>query len=187
MTEESEHVNPELEVTHDFFELWLKAYDATYGKLIETPVVGPSRERIERIRKTVDTSVNLYAAWMQSIASFQSVFAEATRRTRQKTVEQAAEGKPAPSSKDYYELWMETFSDTFKEFLSSPAFASDLGHLTSLSVDYHKCNQDMLESNVLKPLAMPTRTEIEEINKEVYQLKKTVKELKRIAELSGKA
>jgi class III poly(R)-hydroxyalkanoic acid synthase PhaE subunit len=187
MTDEDEHIHSELEVTHDFFELWLKAYEATYGKLIETPAVGPTRERIEKVRKTVDTSVNLYAAWMQSVASFQSVFAEATRRTRQHSVEHAEEGETPLSSRDYYELWMETFSETFKEFLSSPAFASDLGHLTSLSVDYQKCNQEMLESNVLKPMAVPTRTEIDEINKEVYMLKKTVKDLnKRVAELSRK-
>jgi len=181
------HVHSELEVTHDFFELWLKAYEATYGKLIDVPAVGPTRERAEKVRKTVDTTVNLYAAWMQSVANFQSVFAEATRRTRQQTIEQATEGSPPVSSKDYYELWMETFSDTFKEFLKSPAFASDLGHLTSLSVDYQKCNQEMLETNVMKPLAIPTKTEIEEINKEVYQLKKTVRDLsRRLESLSEK-
>jgi hypothetical protein len=43
----------------------------------------------------------------------------------------------------------------------------------------------MLEENILKPMNMPTSTDIDEINRELYSLKKTVKELNRkIYELS---
>lgn len=172
--------NTDLQASHDFFELWLKAYEATYGKIIDVPVMGPTREGADRLRKNLEANINLHAAWAQSIASFQSAFMEATRRTQEKLEKRVAEEGVSPSStKDYYDLWMETYSETFKEFLKSRFFASDLARLTSNSMDFQSSSRELIEENLLKPANLPTRTEIDDLSKEVYVLKKQVKELAR--------
>jgi len=57
----------------------------------------------------------------------------------------------------------------------------------SYFMDFQKYTRDILEENYLKPMNLPTRTEIDEINKELYSLKKIVKELtKQIKETSEK-
>jgi hypothetical protein len=168
----------DLQASHDLFELWLKAYEATYGRIIDMPVIGPSREGADRVRKNYEATVNLHAAWAQSIASFQSAFMEATRKTQER-VEKLAEEGVSPSSKDYYDLWMETYSETFKEFLKSRFFAADLARLTSNSMDFRKSSRDMIEENLLKSANFPTRTEIDDLTKEVFLLKKQMKELAR--------
>jgi hypothetical protein len=54
-------------------------------------------------------------------------------------------------------------------------------------MDFQIYNREMLEENYLKPMNLPTKTEIDEINKELYSLKKKVKELTReIKELTEK-
>jgi len=176
----------DLQASHDFFELWEKAYEATYGRIIEMPAMGPSREGADRLRKNFEATVNLHAAWAQSIASFQSAFAEATRRTQEKVEKQVAEEGASPSSyKEYYDLWMNTYSETFKEFLKSRFFASDLAKLTSNSMDFQKSSRELVEENFLRPANLPTRTEIDDLSKEVYLLKKQVRELAR--DLKGRA
>ena len=88
------------------------------------------------------------------------------------------EGEFSPyKCKDFYNVWIETYSETFKEFLKSGHFASDMGKLNSNLMDFQKYNRELLEENYLKPMNLPTKTEIDEINKELYSLKKTVKEL----------
>jgi archaellum component FlaC len=172
--------NTDLQASHDFFELWEKAYEASYGRIIEIPTMGPSREGADRLRKNFEATVNLHAAWAQSIASFQSAFMEATRRTQEKVEKQVAEEGASPSSsKEYYELWMNTYSETFKEFLKSRFFASDLARLTSNSMDFQKSSRDLIEENFLRPANLPTRTEIDDLSKEVYLLKKQVREMAR--------
>jgi hypothetical protein len=91
----------------------------------------------------------------------------------------AEEGVSPSSYKGYYDLWMETYSETFKEFLKSRFFATDLARLTSNSMDFQKSSRELIEENLLKPANLPTRTEIDELSKEVYLLKKQVKELAR--------
>jgi hypothetical protein len=172
--------NTDLQASHDFFELWLKAYEATYGKIVDMPVMGPTREGADRLRKNFEATINLHAAWAQSIASFQSAFMEATRKTQEKVEKRVAEEGVSPSSyKGYYDLWMETYSETFKEFLKSRFFASDLARLTSNSMDFQKSSRELIEENLLRPANLPTRTEIDDLSKEVYMLKKQVKELAR--------
>jgi class III poly(R)-hydroxyalkanoic acid synthase PhaE subunit len=169
----------ELQASHDFFERWLKTYEATYGKIIDMPIMGPSREGADRLRKSFEATVNLHAAWAQSIASYQSAFMEATQKTQEKVEKRIAEGFSPSTFKGYYDLWMETYSETFKEFLKSPFFATDLARLTSNSMDFQKSSRTLIEENILRPANLPTRTEMDDLSKEVYLLKKQVKALTR--------
>jgi class III poly(R)-hydroxyalkanoic acid synthase PhaE subunit len=170
---------PDLEITKDIFDLWTKAYQATYGRFMEMPALGPNREAIDSLRKNMDVNLTLFASWLQSAASFQSVLAEATRRTREKLTEVAIEEGGEETPKDFYKIWLETYSDTFNEFLKSKDFSDDLRKLVSNTMDSQISNREMLERNSLKPMNLPTRSEIDEINKEVYNLRKKVKELSR--------
>jgi hypothetical protein len=165
------------ESTQEFYDLCLKTYKATMGRLVEMPAMGPAREKSEKMMKGFSTFVNLFAAGMDSTANFQSVFLEAMCKVHEKTATDM-EGEISPEKcKDFYKIWIETYSETFKEFMKSGHFASDMGKLNTYLMDFQKYNREMLEENYLKPMNLPTKTEIDEINKELYSLKKTVKEL----------
>ncbi len=175
------------ESTQEFFDMWLKVYNATTGRLVEMPALGPAREKSEKMMKGFSTFVNLYAAGMDTSSNFQSVFMEAMRKVQEKTATDMEGGVSPEKYKDFYKLWIETYSETFKEFLKSGHFAEDMGKLMSHFMEFQKYSREMLEENYLKPMNLPTKTEIDEINKELYSLKKAVKELTRqIKELKEK-
>ena len=44
-------------------------------------------------------------------------------------------------------------------------------------IDFQKANQDWVEQNLLKPMNLPSRTEMNALNKEVYDLRKEIKRL----------
>jgi len=165
--------------TQEYYDWWLSIYKATMGRLIEMPAVGPAREKSEKTMKGLSTFINLYAAGMDINSNLQRVFTEAMRRVQEKTANDM-EGEISPGKyKEFYNIWMETYSETFKEFSKSDHFVSDLGKLNSYLIDFQQYNREMLEENYLKPMNLPTKKEIDEINKELYSLKKTVKELVR--------
>ncbi len=175
------------EPSQEFYDVLLKTYKATTGRLVEMPAMGPTREKSEKFMKGFSTFVNLYAAGMDSNSNIQTILLEAMRRMHEKTGSDM-EGEISPEKyKDFYKIWIETYSETFKEFSKSGHFASDMGKLNSCLMDFQKYNREMLEENYLKPMNLPTKTEIDEINKELYSLKKTVKELtSQIKELKEK-
>jgi len=165
------------ESTREFYDQWVNMYKNTMGKLVEMPAVGPSREKSEKMMKGFSTFVNLFAAGMDTSSNFQKVFMEAMQKVQEKIpADMGGEINP-DKYKEFYDIWIETYSETFKDFARSGHFVSDLGRLNAHLMDFQKYNREMLEENYLKPMNMPTKTEIDEINKELYTLKKTVKEL----------
>lgn len=176
-----------VELTHEFFNTWLRTYQSTYGRLIEIPAMGPMRERYEKLMTGFSISINLYTAWIESIVNFQNVFIGAMHRMREKMTTEMERGISPEMYRDFYKVWIETYSETFKEFLKSGHFALDMGTLISYSTDFQKNNQVMFEENFLKPMGLPTRTEIDNLSKELYFHKKAVKELNsQVRELSRK-
>lgn len=165
------------ESTQNFFDQWTKIYEATYGRLFETPAVGPIREKQEKMMKSFPIYVNLYTTWIESNINFQTVFMEAMRKTYEKTVNDMVTGKVSPEKyKDFYKILIDTYSETFKEFMRSGHFANDMGRLMSNFIEFQKNNKEIFEDNYMKPMNVPTKTDIDEINKELYSLRKAVKE-----------
>lgn len=177
----------DFESTQEFYDQWVNMYKTTMGKLVEMPAVGPAREKSEKMMKGFSTFINLYAAGMDTSSNMQNVFMEAMQKVKEK-IGADMDGEVSPEKyKEFYDIWIQTYSDTFKDFAKSGHFVSDLGKLNAHLMDFQKYNREMLEDNYLKPMNMPTKTEIDEINKELYALKKTVKELTRqIKELKEK-
>ncbi len=168
---------PQLGTIQDFMGLWMKTYQATYGRLVEMPPVGPLRERYKTDLNNINTSMNLYNSWMEMMANFQVVFVEGMRRLRIK-MDEIDNGVEVDNLYDeIYKLWIETLSETFQEFLKTEHFSTEMGKFMSLFIDFQKANQDWLEQNLLKPMNLPTRTEMNEANKRIYNLKKEIKKL----------
>ncbi len=174
--------SPGLESTNMFFDMWLKTCEGSYGQ--QLPAMGPAREKTEKMMRGIPLFLNLYATWMDSISDFQNLSMVAMNRMQNKAAEISGEVGPE-DYKELYNLWIETYSETFKEFLKSGHFAQDMGKFVSGFIEAQKYNQEMLEESYLKPMNLPTRIEIDELNKELYSLKKKVKELTaKIDELS---
>ncbi len=174
--------NPGLESPHEFFDMWLKTYSGSSGQ--QLPTMGPAREKSEKILRGIPLFLNIYATWMDSISDFQNLSLTAMNRMQDKATERESE-IGSENYKELYNLWIETYSDTFKEFLRSGHFAQDMGKFVSSFIEAQKYNQEMLEESYLKPMNLPTRMEIDELNKELYSLRKKVRELTaKIDELS---
>ncbi len=166
-----------LESTQDFFDLWMNSYQSTFGKLTQLPTFGPIREKQEKMMKGFPIYVNLYNTWIESNINFQTVFTEAMKKTYEKMVTETKGEITKEKYKDFYKIWLETYSETLKEFMKSGHFTSDMGKLMAHFMDYQKYNKEMIEENFLKPGNLPTKTEIDEINKELYALRKMLKDV----------
>lgn len=179
--------NTSFEPAHDLFNAWLDTYEATLGRIVEVPALGPSREKYDKMMTGFSKFVNFYTTWMEVNSDFQKVFADAMNRVNERVAAETGEGISPDKYKDFYNIWIETYSSSFKDFLKSGRFASDMGRFMSYFMEFQKYNREMLEENYLKQVNLPTKSDIDEINKELYSLRKKTKELARqIQELSGK-
>ncbi|SNQ60811.1 poly(R)-hydroxyalkanoic acid synthase subunit PhaE [Candidatus Methanoperedens nitratireducens] len=175
------------EPAHEFFKAWLNIYEATLGRLVEMPAIGPSRERYDKMMTGVSNFANFYTGWMELNFDFQKVFVESMKKMHEK-IETEMQGEISPDKyKQLYNIWIDTYSSTFKEFMSSGHFSSEMGKFMSYFLEFQQYNREMLEENYLKQMNLPTKTDIDEINEELFALRKKTKELaSQIDKLSGK-
>ncbi|MCE8423625.1 MAG: hypothetical protein J5U17_03900 [Candidatus Methanoperedens sp.] len=166
----------DLESTHKFFDMWMKNYEANVCRISEIPAIGPTREKSEKMMKGFPVFLNLYSTWMDTMADFQGISIQAMKRMNEKALKMKS-GEVQDTPKELYNIWIESYSETFKEFLRSGHFASDMGKFMSSFLDAQKYNREMLEEHYLKPSNLPTKTDIDELNKELYSLRKQVREL----------
>ncbi len=89
-------------------------------------------------------------------------------------------------TKDDYEKYrramIEAFEDSFTALFSSPEFSIVYGKIFSLQLDFSKSLQSIAEKN-LKVLNLPTRTEIDAMLKDLHDLRKSVRELRKELEV----
>ncbi len=168
--------------TQELFDLWAETYKGTLGRFWETPGVGPAREKTEKVMAGMNTYADFINAWSSSNVELQSVFTEASRRTQEK-IGEGLVGELRPDGyKDFYKIWMDTYSETFNEHLKSEGFSTDLGEVMSHWMNLQKFGRETMEEDLLKPMNLPTKAEIDEVNKELYALKRTVRESQRQAQ-----
>lgn len=160
-----------------FFDLWSENIDFS-GNINKIMAAGPMREKTEKMMTGFPLFLNLYSMWIDSILDFQNLSFEVINKMHEKMVNIDYVVSPE-KNKELYNIFIETCSDTFKDFMKTEHFAGDMGKFISGLIDLKKYNRDMLEENFLNPLDIPTRTEVDELAREMYALKKKVRELAR--------
>lgn len=170
--------NRNFDSTREFFSAWQKTCEDSFGRAPEITAVGPSREKYEKAMKGFSLFIDLYATWADSLSDINTLSLEAMTKMQDRTVDLKSETGPE-RSRELYDIWMETYSGIFNEFLKSDHFASDMGKFMSVFTDVQRYNREMVEENLLVPSNLPTKTDIDEIYKELYHLRKQVRELSR--------
>jgi Poly(R)-hydroxyalkanoic acid synthase subunit (PHA_synth_III_E) len=82
---------------------------------------------------------------------------------------------------NYRRVAIEAFEDAFTELFTSPQFSEAYGKLFGSQLNVSRATQNIVEKN-FKMLNLPTRSEVDEMLKEIVELRRTVRDLKRSLE-----
>jgi hypothetical protein len=93
-------------------------------------------------------------------------------------VERSKKGEPIKSVRDLNRLWLDSADKVFTEMYVSEAYLKAQRELSSSGMTYKILQQEVVEL-VLKNLNLPTRSELDDAYKALYELRKEVKTLKK--------
>jgi len=93
----------------EFYEVWMKTYNSTYGKIYPAQI--PSqKEALESFVKSADESNKVFMSWINE-------FGENSR----KTVEVLNDGNNPAKYRDCYDNWLKTYEKVFDDLNDNPA------------------------------------------------------------------
>jgi class III poly(R)-hydroxyalkanoic acid synthase PhaE subunit len=174
------HPESFINVFHSLFN----AFDNTVGRTFHVPPVGKDREKIELLLRGFD-DLSVYAA---KNAEYQHVMYLTALTALEKVIETLAEkirsGEEIKKFDEFFDIWIDVSEQAYFKLFQTEEFAKLQGELldTGLNVKAHffKITEMQLEDY---PVVL--RSEMDDLYKTVYDLKKKVKTLEKQLKETG--
>lgn len=153
--------------------------------VMKLPTIGPMYAFSKDVSSYATDFANLgkvMAELKANMDSYWAMVSTAYTRAMKETMERAPKQLLTKDDfENYRRAAIEAFEDVFTDLFASAEFSSVYGKMFSSQLDVTRAVQGIAERNS-KTLNLPTRSEVDEILKDVAELKRTVRDLKRSLE-----
>ena len=96
----------------------------------------------------------------------------------------ADEGKVPEKSKELYRMWVKVLEGHYMTLFKSPEYNQALSRILDSLGEFHVAKQQILQ-DAMKTLPVPTVQEMDELYKDIYLLKKRVRQLEKQVQGNG--
>lgn len=160
----------------EFIRQWKEAYDDEFSRYFKIPQIGLGRFYQERAMNAAD-KLNLFqSALSEFLHALYLPMEKSIKSLQEKMVEMAEdEGPLDEKSKTYYNLWIRLLEGHYMELFKEPEFIDSLLHTLSTLEEYSGARQAVV-NDFLKMNAIPSQNDLDDLYKEIYQLKKRMRE-----------
>jgi hypothetical protein len=167
----------------DALRWWLPAYEQTWGRVLRMPALGPTRETIGMLQQGIEALVDYYSVMTDFWSALYKVSTEAMQQVMTELGNMSSKGQAPKSYREFYKLWWTTNEEAVQGLYQTPEFSRLLGRVVDALMLVRQRYDGIVEEN-LKSLPIPTKSEMNDLYKSLYLLKKEVREnTKRVSEL----
>jgi len=162
----------------EILKAWFDIYEKEFRKFLTVPQLGLMRFYQERIGEVFD-KFNLFQARMSEFTCFLFFPMEKSLKVMQEKIEELTrEGKVPENPKDLYQMWIKILEGYYVALLKSSEYTGAMNGTLDAMEEFTMARQKFLQG-LLQTLSIPTYTDLDDLSKDLYELKKRVKELAR--------
>lgn len=169
----------------EFLEVWQKSYEESLGKLMDAPTYGRDMDFWKQQKASFDRFIKYNIANAKFHASLFEIAQDATKQVLNDYVEMQSQGNQPKTFEEFYKYWSKVVSSTYEKVL----FSENLSVLSGNVVDAmsrFKLEYDKLCEMYLKNMPVPKNSDMDDLYKTVYELKKELRALKKEIRSNGK-
>jgi len=164
----------------------LQIYEDGPGKFIKIPSVGPARYTLERSKEWVDSTIRYQMTLLEYIQSLIQPILRVSAGILESAKTIFEEDPSEESLKKLYTMLIEEGEKAYNEFFKSEAYLHSMETTLDAALDFNRAYETMMVE-MLKGTPIVTKPGIEEVYREIYLLKKKVRQLeKKLSEKGGK-
>ncbi len=153
--------------------------------VMNLPTIGPMYAFSKDISAYANDFINLGKIMAElniNMDSFLALVNQAYARASKETIERAPRQLISKDDfENYRRVAIEAFENSFTAMFASSEFSTAYGKLFSSQLDMLRAMQMIAEKN-LKVLNLPTRSEVDGILKDIAEIKRSIRDLKRDSE-----
>ncbi len=162
----------------DALKEWQKAYDQTFGVLVTSPVVGSSREMLEQNNRAVDAMIDMLISVAEFMTKALSVGYKYSQEAFEDYFESVENGEEPKTFNEFYKMWSNRVEKAIETYFYTDEF-SKLIAKTADSAMIFKIEYDKVIEKALKDFPIVTKSEVDNVYKNVYDLRREVRSLKK--------
>jgi class III poly(R)-hydroxyalkanoic acid synthase PhaE subunit len=158
------------------FKAWMEMYEKEFKPFYDFPQLGLTRFYQERMAQAMD-QFNRYQASMGEFFNLLYLPMEKSNHVLlEKIAALSEEGNLPENFQDYYRLWLKILEGHYMTLFKSPEFTQTLAETIKATENFMEAKQAVLQ-DLLQFLPVPTNKDMDDLYRELYLLKKKVKEL----------
>ncbi len=155
--------------------LFRKSYEDSFGRLLRLPTMGFFRETMERMNRSIDSFLEFVVVLNQYHSMFYQTGMRASEKVYARLGEFGDEDWTSPDGfRKFYRLWWTINEDAYHELFMSPEFTNMLRQVLDRGLLFRKW-MDAFTDKMLEITNIPTKKDMDEIYKALYELKKEVR------------
>jgi len=167
--------------------LYREAYQGTFARLVASPGLGMTREFNEKFQVGFDAWVSWQLATLEYQGVVSEIWERAFKQFREDLISLAEKGEKIETLRDFVLLWTRGAEQVFTEAFQTESYVLAQGKMLNAALAYRVHEREIIEV-FLNLYDLPTRSELDETHRRIYELRKEVKALKKtIAELKTEA
>ncbi|MCC6370867.1 MAG: hypothetical protein IT236_07685 [Bacteroidia bacterium] len=163
----------------DFYTQVQNVFGKTFEPLMKVVAPGKEKENAEAIISLMDKMAEYSIKQAELQMHLQNTTKKGVESIMQNYVEKYSKPEAmttAPSAQEMYSEWVKVNEQLFTELFASEEFSKVKGDALNLSMDVKKHFEKQFESTFAN-LPVVFKSEVEELQKTVYELKKQIKDL----------
>jgi class III poly(R)-hydroxyalkanoic acid synthase PhaE subunit len=158
--------------------LYWDAYERTFGRLLESPSLGLTRELNADILNGFDAWLDYRRASFEYQVTLGETWVHAFEEFARQLVAQAEKGETVSGVRKLLFLWIEVVDRVFTDVFRGEDYIRIQGHLVNAATAYRLREREVVDA-FLKGSHLASRSELDEAYRRIYELRKDVKELKK--------
>lgn len=163
--------------------LYQHAYQDSLARLVTSPGLGLTREFNEKFQQGFDAWVTWQLATLEYQGVVNQIWEKAFEKFFQDLLSLAEKGETINNLRDLILLWTRGAEEVFTENFRGEAYVLAQGKMLNASMKYRERERAIIET-FLNLYSLPTRSELDEAHRRIYELRKEVKALqKAVADL----
>jgi class III poly(R)-hydroxyalkanoic acid synthase PhaE subunit len=162
----------------NMFRAWTDMYETEFQQFFHIPQLGLTRGYQEKFNQAVD-KYNIYNSSMSEfVRVFSLPISNSVAVMQEKLGEMAENGALPDDSQKYYQLWIKILEGLYMKLFQSPEYNLVLVNTLNAISDF-SATKDAVIQDMMSVLPVPNRKEIDDLEREVYELKKRIRAIEK--------
>lgn len=162
----------------DTLKEWKKAYDKTFGVLIKSPVVGSAREVLEQNNKAIEAMIEMLVSVSEFMTKAMSAGYEKSKAAFADYIKSIDKGEEPKTFSEFYDMWSKYVEDAIESYFYTDEFSKLIAKAADSAMIF-KIEYDKVIEKALKDLPIVTMSEVDNVYKNVYNLKREIRSMKK--------